>query len=105
LAQENPDGPRILSSIDGLAALQGIGPTRGEGDLKLKRPKDVFEGDKAFSTFANDADPWKAHLAAIDALLDRTSKVLAGETPLLRGRSHLVHDPDVDDAGNEDVWT
>ena len=54
--------------------------------------------------YANDADPWKAHFAEIDALLDRTSKVLAGETPLPKSRSHLVYDPDQDEAEAEDLW-
>jgi len=55
------------------------------------------DDDEAYPAFANDADPWEAHFAEIDALLDRTDKVLAGETPLPKSRSHLVYDPDVDD--------
>ena len=51
-----------------------------------------------------DADPWRAHFAEIDALLDRTSKVLASETPLPKRRSHLVYDPELDEAENEDLW-
>jgi hypothetical protein len=42
--------------------------------------------------------------AEINALLDRTNKVLAGETPLRKSRSHLVYDPDVDEAEDEDLW-
>ena len=50
----------------------------------------------------------EAHFAEIDALLDRTDKVLAGETPLRKSRSHLVYDPEVDEAENEDcgsMWS
>ena len=54
--------------------------------------------------YANDADPWKAHFAEIDALLDRTNQVLAGETPLRKNRSHLVYDPEQDETEAEDLW-
>ena len=91
-------------SIDGLAALRGLGPARGEGENKRPRGKPDTDDDEAYPPFANDADPWKAHFAEIDALLDRTNKVLAGETPLPRSRSHLVYDPDIDEAENEDLW-
>jgi len=89
-------------SIDGLAALRGIGPARGEGETPPKRPDP--EDEDAYPTFATDADPWKAHFAEIDALLERTSKVLAGETPLPKSRSPLVYDPEVDEAETEDLW-
>jgi len=91
-------------SIDGLTALRGIGVARGEGELAPKRPTHDREDEDAYPPFANDADPWKAHFAEIDALLDRTSKVLAGETPLPKSRSPLVYDPEVDEAENEDLW-
>ncbi|WP_230533769.1 RHE_PE00001 family protein [Microvirga roseola] len=91
-------------SIDGLAALRGIGPGRGEGGLSPKRGKSDPENEEAYPPFANDADPWAAHFAEIDALLDRTNKVLAGETPLPKSRSHLVYDPEVDEAESEDLW-
>jgi hypothetical protein len=61
------------------------------------------EDNEAFLPFSDDADPWKAHFTEIDALLDRTVKMLAGETPLLKSRSHLVYDPDVEEAENEDL--
>jgi hypothetical protein len=91
-------------SIDGLAALRGIGPARGEGDLKRSKGKPDPDDEETYPPFANDADPWKAHFAEIDALLDRTNKVIAGETPLPRSRSPLVYDPDIDEAENEDLW-
>ncbi|MFC4173892.1 RHE_PE00001 family protein [Microvirga sp. GCM10011540] len=91
-------------SIDGLAALRGIGPARGETSLQPKRAKADPEDEEAYPPFANDADPWAAHFAEIDALLDRTNKVLAGETPFPKSRSHLVYDPDVDETENEDLW-
>ncbi len=91
-------------SIDGLAALRGIGPVRGEGAHKPTRGKPDPEDDEAYPPFANDADPWRAHFAEIDALLERTSQVLAGETPLPKRRSHLVYDPDQDEAEAEDLW-
>jgi hypothetical protein len=91
-------------SIDGLAALRGLGPVQGEGDRQPKRLKYGPEDDEAFPAFADDADPWTAHFAEIDALLERTDKVLAGETPLPKHRSHLVYDPDVDETENEDLW-
>jgi hypothetical protein len=91
-------------SIDGLAALRGIGPVQGEGDLKPTKTKPDPEDEDAYPPFANDADPWKAHFAEIDALLARTSTILASETPLPRSRSHLVYDPEVDEAENEDLW-
>jgi hypothetical protein len=91
-------------SYDGLAALRGVGPVKAE-ELKAKGKRKVDpDDDDAYPAFANDADPWKAHFAEIDALLDRTDKVLAGETPLPKSRSHLVYDPDVDEAENEDAW-
>jgi hypothetical protein len=91
-------------SIDGLSALRGIGGVAEEASRpsKVKRPNP--DDDEAYPLHANDADPWKAHFAEIDALLDRTSKVLAGETPLRKSRSHLVYDPDQDEAENEDLW-
>ncbi|MEZ0167075.1 RHE_PE00001 family protein [Microvirga sp. TS319] len=91
-------------SIDGLAALRGSGPGRGEGNHNRPKGKPDPEDDEAYLPFANDADPWKAHFAEIDALLERTDKVLAGETPLLKTRSHLVYDPDLDETENEDLW-
>jgi hypothetical protein len=91
-------------SYDGLAALRGVGPAKAEEPkAKCKRKVDP-DDDDAYPAFANDADPWKAHFAEIDALLDRTDKVLAGEMPLPKSRSHLVYDPDVDEAENEDAW-
>jgi hypothetical protein len=91
-------------SIDGLFALRGIGGVAEETSRpsKVKRPDP--EDEDAYPPHANDADPWKAHFAEIDALLDRTSKVLAGETPLPKSRSHLVYDPDQDEAEAEDLW-
>jgi uncharacterized protein DUF1612/DNA binding protein with HTH domain len=91
-------------SIDGLAALRGIGGVAGQGTVRSKGKRPDPDDDEAYPPYANDADPWKVHFAEIDALLDRTSKVLAGETPLPRSRSHLVYDPDVDEAENEDLW-
>jgi hypothetical protein len=91
-------------SIDGLTALRGVGSPAEEKPSRSKGKRPDPEDDEAYPPFANDADPWKAHLAEIDALLDRTSKVLAGETPLPRSRSHLVYDPDQDEAEAEDLW-
>jgi hypothetical protein len=91
-------------SIDGLAALRGIGGVAGQGTVRAKGKRPDPDDDEAYPPYANDADPWKVHFAEIDALLDRTSKVLAGETPLPRSRSHLVYDPDVDEAEAEDLW-
>jgi hypothetical protein len=90
-------------SYDGLAALRGIAPVKAE-EPKSKAKKVNPDDDDSYPAFANDADPLKAHFAEIDALLDRTDKVLAGETPLPKSRPHLVYDPDVDEAENEDVW-
>ncbi len=91
-------------SIDGLSALRGIGGVVDETSRPSKVRRPDPDDDEAYPPHANDADPWKAHFAEIDALLDRTSKVLAGETPLRRSRSHLVYDPDQDEAENEDLW-
>jgi hypothetical protein len=91
-------------SIDGLAALRGIGSPAEEKPSRSKGKRPDPEDEEAYPPYANDADPWKAHLAEIDALLDCTSKVLAGETPLPRSRSHLVYDSDHDEAENEDLW-
>ncbi|HZA94335.1 MAG TPA: RHE_PE00001 family protein [Gemmatimonadales bacterium] len=91
-------------SIDGLAALRGIGPVAEEKPVRVKGKTVDAEDDEAYPPYANDADPWKAHFAEIDALLDRTSKVLAGETPLPKSRSHLVYDPDQDEGEAEDLW-
>ena len=91
-------------SIDGLAALRGVGSPAEEKPSRSKGKRPDPEDDEAYPPFANDADPWKVHFAEIDALLDRTSKVLAGETPLRKSRSHLVYDPDQDEAEAEDLW-
>ncbi|WP_445504284.1 RHE_PE00001 family protein [Microvirga sp. G4-2] len=91
-------------SIDGLAALRGIGGVAEEMSVRSKGKKPDPDNDEAYPPFANDADPWAAHFAEIDALLERTTKVLAGETPLPRSRSHLVYDPDQDEAEAEDLW-
>jgi hypothetical protein len=66
-------------SIDGLAALRGIGPVRGEGSAAPKKVKPDPEDEAAYPPFADDADPWTAHFAEIDALLERTSTILARE--------------------------
>jgi hypothetical protein len=91
-------------SIDGLAALRGIAPVAEEASVRPKGKRPDPEDDEAYPPYANDTDPWKAHFAEIDALLDRTSKVLAGETPLPKSRSHLIYDPDQDEAEAEDLW-
>ncbi|MBA1159189.1 DUF1612 domain-containing protein [Microvirga sp. Marseille-Q2068] len=91
-------------SIDGLAALRGIGPVAEDRPTRAKSKKADPKDEDAYPPYAHDADPWKAHFAEIDALLDRTSKVLAGETPLPKSRSHLVYDPDQDEAEAEDLW-
>jgi hypothetical protein len=91
-------------SIDGLTALRGVGSLVEEKPSRSKGKRPDPEDDEAFPPYAHDADPWKAHFAEIDALLDRTSKVLTGETPLLRSRSHLVYDPAQDEAAAEDLW-
>ncbi len=91
-------------SIDGLAALRGIRPVAEDKSVRVKGKTVDAEDDEAYPLFANDTDPWKAHFAEIDALLDRTNKVLAGETPLPRSRSPLVYDPDQDEAEAEDLW-
>ncbi len=91
-------------SIDGLAALRGIGPVKADTERSRTKAKPDPDDDGAYPAFANDADPWKAHFAAIDALLERTDKVLAGEIPLPRSRSHLVYDPDQDEDEAEDLW-
>jgi hypothetical protein len=91
-------------SIDGLVAMRGVGGIGAETMAASKGKRPAPDDEDAYSAFANDADPWKAHFAEIDALLDRTNKVLAGETPLPKGRSHLVYDPDQDEAEAEDLW-
>jgi Protein of unknown function (DUF1612)/HTH DNA binding domain len=91
-------------SIDGLGALRGLSSMAGDQPVRSKGKRPDPDDEEAYPPYANDADPWKAHLAEIDALLDRTSKVLAGETPLPKNRSHLVYDPDQDEAEAEDLW-
>jgi hypothetical protein len=91
-------------SIDGLAAMRGIGPVAEDKPTRSKGKRPYPDDEDAYPPYANDADPWAAHFAEIDALLDRTSKVLAGETPLPRSRSHLVYDPDQDEGEAEDLW-
>ena len=55
-------------SYDGLAALRGIGPVKpDEPKAKGKRKVDP-DDEEAYPAFANDADPWEAHFAEIDAL-------------------------------------
>lgn len=85
-------------SIDGLAALRGLTPGSGEVEPLVKGK--VGETDEE----PDDDDPLASHFAEIDAILARTSKTLAGETPIPKRRSHLVYDPEVDEAENEDLW-
>jgi hypothetical protein len=91
-------------SIDGLAALRGLGGVAEDISVRSKGRKPNPDDEEVYPAFANDADPWVAHLAEIDALLDRTSQVLAGEMPLPKSRSPLVYDPDQDEAETEDLW-
>ena len=91
-------------SIDGVAALRGLRPVAEDKPTRSKGKRPDPEDEEAYPLYANDADPWKAHFAEIDALLERTSQVLAGETPLPRSRSHLVYDPNQDEAEAEDLW-
>jgi hypothetical protein len=91
-------------SIDGLAALRGLGGVGRAQPVRSKGKRPDPDDEEAYPPYANDADPWRAHLAEIDALLDRTSKVLAGEMPLPKSRSHLVYDPDQDETEAEDLW-
>jgi hypothetical protein len=85
-------------SIDGLAALRGgpLGAGEALGALPPKSGQDEPDTD--------DADPWREHFADIDAILARTSQVLAGEAPIPARRSHLVYDPEIDEAESEDLW-
>ncbi|EIM31243.1 hypothetical protein [Microvirga lotononidis] len=69
-------------SIDGLAALRGLGGVAEDTSVRSKVRKPNPDDEEAYLLYANDADLWKAHFAEIDALLDRTNQVLAGETPL-----------------------
>jgi hypothetical protein len=69
-------------SIDGLTALRGIGGVAEETRVRSKGKKPNPDDEEAYPLYANDADPWKAHFAEIDALLDRTNQVLAGETTI-----------------------
>src|SRR5918994_2837102 len=48
-------------SIDGLAALRGIGSPAEEKPSQSKGKRPNPEDDGAYPPFANDADPWKAH--------------------------------------------
>lgn len=91
-------------SYDGLAAMRGVGGVGSEAPAASKMKRPHSDDEEAYPAFANDADPWKAHFAEIDALLDRTTRVLAGETPLPKSRSHLVYDLDQDESENEDLW-
>ncbi|WP_246776956.1 hypothetical protein [Microvirga sp. VF16] len=87
-----------------LAAPRGIGSLKANAERPRTKTRPDAADYAAYPPFANDADPWAAHFAEIDALLERTSKVLAGETPMPRSRSHLVYDPDQDEAETEDLW-
>lgn len=91
-------------SIDGLAALRGIGRVAWGEPSRAKATWPDPDDDATYPPFANDADPWQTHFAEIDALLERTSTILAGETPIPKSRSHLVYDPDQGEAEAEDLW-
>ncbi|WP_246179405.1 RHE_PE00001 family protein [Microvirga thermotolerans] len=87
-------------SIDGLSALRGLTLPSG-----LAKPLGKGMGAQAdYEPDHDDEDPLAGHFAEIDAILARTSKTLAGETPLPKRRSHLVYDPEIDEAENEDLW-
>jgi hypothetical protein len=92
-------------SIDGLSALRGgAGQGGGPEPEGLVRREDGDQDDEEVLVADEDDDPMKAHLAEIDALIERTSKVLAGETPLPKSRSHLIYDLEKDEAELEDTW-
>jgi len=84
-------------SIDGLAALRGL--TLGSGEVEPLAKGKVGQTDEE----PDGEDPLASHFAEIDAILARTSKTLAGETPIPK-RRYLVYDPEVDEAENEDLW-
>jgi hypothetical protein len=87
-----------------LVALRGIRALRIDEQPKAKAKHPDPDNDEAYPASANDADLLKVHFAEIDALLDRAERVPAGETPLPKCRPHLVYDPDVREAENEDAW-
>ncbi|MBA1159277.1 DUF1612 domain-containing protein [Microvirga sp. Marseille-Q2068] len=87
-------------SIDGLSALRGL--MLGSPEVEpLGKDRGAGAED---GPVHDDEDPLASHLAEIDAILARTTKTLAGETPIPKRRSHLVYDPEVDEAENEDLW-
>ena len=63
-ADEVPDLERRLVHVDN-ERVGGIGP---EVTTASKRKRPDPDDDEAYPAFANDADPWKAHFAEIDAV-------------------------------------
>jgi hypothetical protein len=90
-------------SIDGIAALRGVTVAIAP-EARTSHLSRGVAADATSLIDIDDFDPLAAHFAEIDALLVRTSKVLAGELPLPKHRSALVYDQAVDEAENEDVW-
>ena len=81
--------PGWATSLSGLAALAGGDDGREEGPILdlVSSP----EGDQNEDTF--DSDAFAAELAAIDLLIERSRRTLAGASPA-RGRDPLVYDPE-----------
>ncbi|MBZ6078663.1 RHE_PE00001 family protein [Microvirga puerhi] len=91
-------------SIDGITALRGIASVQNDAAAPRNAAAKRVSASASDAALYDDEDPWLGHFADIDALLDRTSQVLAGEIPLAKSRSTLVYDEDEDEMTKEDLW-